>query len=283
MKIAVLSDIHGNYRAFKKCLEHAKSQNIDVYFFLGDYLGEFPYPQRTIEILNDMREKYQCFFIRGNKEDYWINRRKDINCDWKNGNHSIRAMIYSYENLTSKDIDFFEILPICKSVQFDGFKPILLCHGTPVNNRGKLLPDDEKTREAVSEYSEKYIVCGHTHEQQLIMNDTKIVLNVGSVGVPLHSKMKTQYMILNSDGQEWKNKFISLDYDVYSVIKEMHESGLWDLTPYWCKITEHLLYTGEISHGTVLNEVMRLNGYKDNWYSIEEIYWDEALKTFGID
>ena len=43
------------------------------------------------------------------------------------------------------------------------------------------------------------------------------------------------------------------------------------------------LYTGEISHGTVLNEAMRLNGYKDNWYNIEEKYWDEALRTFGID
>ena len=91
---------------------------------------------------------------------------------------------------------------------------------------------------------------------------------------------RTQYMILNSDGQEWEYRFISLDYDVERVIKEIHESGLWDIAPYWCRITEHLLYTGEISHGTVLNEAMRLNGYKDNWYNIEEKYWDEALRIF---
>lgn len=250
---------------------------------MGDYIGEFPYPQKTMEILYDMLTKYQCFFVRGNKEDYWINRRKDINCDWKNGNHSIGAMIYCYENLTSKDIDFFETLPICESVQFDGSEPILLCHGTPINNREKLLSGDEKTREVVNEYSERYIVCGHTHIQQLVLNAEKTVLNPGAVGVPLHSKMKTQYMILDSDGQEWKYKFISLYYDVGSVIKEIHESGLWDITPYWCKITEHLLYTGEISHGTVLNEVMRLNGDKDNWYNVEDMYWDEALRKFGIE
>ncbi len=46
MKIAVLSDIHGNYKALKKCLKHCKTQNIDVYAFLGDYLGECPYPQK---------------------------------------------------------------------------------------------------------------------------------------------------------------------------------------------------------------------------------------------
>lgn len=282
MKIAVLSDIHGNYKALQKCLEHAKTHNVDTYFFLGDYLGEFPYPQKTMEILYGMREKYQCFFIRGNKEDYWINRRKEINCDWKNGNHSIGAMIYCYENLTSKDIDFFETLPICESVQFEGSKPILLCHGTPINNRGQLLSDDEKAKEVINRYLEQYIVCGHTHIQKLVFNDEKIVLNVGAVGVPIYSKMKTQYMLLNSEGEEWKYKFISLDYDVDSVIKEIYESGLWNITPYWCKITEHLLYTGEISHGEVLNEVMKLNGYKDNWYNIEDKYWNEALRKFGI-
>lgn len=41
-----------------------------------------------------------------------------------------------------------------------------------------------------------------------------------------------------------------------------------------------MLYTGEISHGTVLSEAMGLNGYKDNWYNIEEKYWDEALRIF---
>lgn len=283
MKIAVLSDIHGNYKALQKCLEHCKTQNIDAYAFLGDYLGECPYPQKTMEILYDMREKYQCFFIRGNKEDYWINRRKNINCDWKNGNCSVGAMIYCYENLTSKDIDFFETLPICESVKFDGFEDILLCHGEPNDNRGKLLPDDEKTKEIVNSCVERYIVCGHTHIQQVIFNDRKIVLNPGAVGVPLNSEAKTQYMILETVGREWKYKFVSLDYDVDGVINEMHTSGLWDITLYWCRITKHLLYTGKISHGTVLNEAMRLNGYKDAWYNVGDQYWDKALKNLGIE
>lgn len=149
--------------------------------------------------------------------------------------------------------------------------------------RGKLLSDDEKTKEIVNSYVERYIVCGHTHIQQVIFNDSKIVLNPGAVGVPLNSEAKTQYMILESVGREWKYKFVSLDYDVDGVINEMHTSGLWDITPYWCGITRHLLYTGKISHGTVLNEAMRLNGYKDAWYNVDDQYWDNALKNLGIE
>lgn len=48
MRIAVLSDIHGNHIALNECLKHAKGQNVDRYVFLGDYLGEFPYQQKTM-------------------------------------------------------------------------------------------------------------------------------------------------------------------------------------------------------------------------------------------
>ena len=283
MKIAVLSDIHGNYIALEKCLEHAKSQKITTYFFLGDYLGEFPYPQKTMNMLYEMNEKYECFFIRGNKEDYWINRRTETNCDWKYGNHGVNAMISCYENLTAKDIDFFETMPVCQNVQFPGTAAVLLCHGNPANNRGTLLPEDEPTQELINQYSEQYIVHGHTHIQGVFKSNGKTILNAGSVGVPLHQKKRTQYMILTSENQEWNHRFVSLDYAFDTVIKELHESGLWEVAPYWCRVTKHLLYTGEISHGTALLEAMKANGYKDHWYNVGERYWEEAFRVLGID
>ncbi len=81
MQIAVFSDIHGNHAAFEQCVKYALTNNIDKFIFLGDYLGEFPYPQKTMEMIYDLKEKYTCYFIRGNKEDYWINRRNYNNCE----------------------------------------------------------------------------------------------------------------------------------------------------------------------------------------------------------
>lgn len=283
MKLAIISDIHGNYIALQRCLKHTLEQHVDAYIFLGDYLGEFPYPQKTLEILYELRSKYSCFFIRGNKEDYWINRRKDVKCDWKNGNHSIMAMLYNYENLTSADIDFFESLPIRQRITFDGTEPLLACHGTPFANNKKLHPSNEDFEDILHKCQENYIVCGHTHIQGIVYNSEKKIINAGAVGVPLKSPHKTQYMILTSDSRGWNPEFISLEYDVEKVIKELHESGLWDLSPYWCRITQHLLYTGEVSHGTALFHVMKLNGYKDPWYNIAPSYWEEALRELGID
>ena len=54
MEIAVFSDIHGNYVAFQRCLDYVLARNINTFIFLGDYLGEFPYPQKTMEMLYNL-------------------------------------------------------------------------------------------------------------------------------------------------------------------------------------------------------------------------------------
>lgn len=58
MKIAVLSDIHGNYVALQACIDYALDREIDTFVFLGDYVGELAYPQKTMDILFSLREKY---------------------------------------------------------------------------------------------------------------------------------------------------------------------------------------------------------------------------------
>ena len=50
--------------------------------------------------------------------------------------------------------------------------------------------------------------------------------------------------------------------------------------PVWCKVSEHLLKTGEISHGTVLARAMALCEEKTgvcNWPDIPEMFWDQAI------
>ncbi len=279
-KIAVISDIHGNYIAFQRCLSYVLGEGIRTFIFLGDYLGEFPYPQKTMEILYSLKEKYTCFFLRGNKEDYWLDRKYNENCIWKNGNTTVGAMKYCYENLTDKDISFFESLPICREILFDGMEPILACHGSPDRNKKKMLPGDAGTERIMEECGRRYILCGHTHIQGVFSHGGKVLLNPGSAGAALGGGGKAQFMILNKDGEGWGHQLISLDYDKESVVKEMKESGLWDAAPYWCRVTRHVMLTGELSQGMVLGRAMELCAEEAggcDWYNIPEKYWEEAV------
>jgi len=281
MKLAVFSDIHGNYIAFEKCINYALKQGITSFIFLGDYLGEFPYPQKTMELIYTLKEKYVCYFVRGNKEDYWIKRHYNNHCEWKDGNITVGALKYSYAHLTEKDIAFYETLPIIQEVKIEDAEPILICHGSPNRNNEKMLPDQENTKHIMEECSYKYILCGHTHIQYAINYENKIVLNPGAVGVPLHSGGKAQFMILYKDYHDWQYKFVELDYDKERVIEELRESGLEREAPYWSQVTKNLVLTGELAHGEVLSRAMQLceeTGENCNWYDVPEVYWKKAIE-----
>ena len=118
LNIAVLSDIHGNYISLQKCLEHAITRGADTFIFLGDYLGELAYPQKTMSALYSLKEKYKCFFIRGNKEDYWINYDSEQK-GWSEYDSTTGSLYYTYNNLTQKDLRFFKALPIKKELIFE--------------------------------------------------------------------------------------------------------------------------------------------------------------------
>lgn len=189
-------------------------------------------------------------------------------------------MQYCYDNQTEKDIDFWESLPISQEIEFGGSPAILACHGSPNRNNEKMLPADSKAKQILDECAYRYILCGHTHIQGAIEHGGKMALNPGSVGVPLYSGGKAQFMILRPDGQEWAYEFISLDYDKDKVIKEMRESGLEKRAPYWTQITKQMILTGEVSHGTVLARAMDLcekETGKSNWWDIPDKYWEKAI------
>lgn len=280
MDIAVFSDIHGNYVAFKECLDYVLERNVDTFIFLGDYLGEFPYPQRTMKLIYSLKENYNCFFVRGNKEDYWINQKNGTSVPWKAGSSSTGALQYCYSNLDSNDVDFFNSLPICSKISLEGMEPLLVCHGSPNKNNEKMLPNSDATKSIIEQCKQKYILCGHTHIRQMMEHDEKVVLNPGSVGVSLRGEGKAQFMILHSRNSEWEYEFIDLDYNKEQVFKEMQESGLAEAAPYWNKITKHLILTGEVSHGSVLAKAMQYCKEDTGdcvWYDIPEKYWERAV------
>ena len=195
MKVAVLSDIHGNYVALQECIDYALNREIDTFIFLGDYVGELAYPQKTMKLIYSLKQKYDCYFIKGNKEDYWIDYRKNGERGWKEYDSTTGSLFYTYHNLTSEDIAFFESLSCKEEVHIEGMLPFTICHGSPQKANEKMLENDDHTYDIMEKNISPYILCGHTHIQGKIEHNGKVVLNAGSVGVSLHGKGKTQFIV----------------------------------------------------------------------------------------
>ena len=280
MKITVLSDVHGNYVALKKCIEYSISEGVHIFIFLGDYVGELGYPQKTMNIINVLKENYKCYFIKGNKEDYWINYQKNNEEGWKEYDSTTGSLFYTYKNLTQKDLDFFTELSYTENICIKGYPSITICHGSPNRVSEKLLPDSENTFSIMEQNENSIILCGHTHIQNVIEHNGKIVINPGAVGVSLHGAGKSQFAILMGENGAWKYEFVDLDYDIDKVIEGLDSSGLTENAPSWCEVTKHLLKTGELSHGSVLARSIALceqDRGTCEWPDIPEKYWKIAV------
>ena len=77
MDIAVLSDIHSNHSAFQACFDYAVGKGITNFVLLGDYITDAPYPQKTMELIYVIRKYFNCWMVRGNREEYLLNYVKN--------------------------------------------------------------------------------------------------------------------------------------------------------------------------------------------------------------
>ena len=281
MRVAVLSDIHGNYIALESCIEEIQRRNIDKIIFLGDYVGELAYPQRTMALIRSIEKNYECYFVRGNKEDYWIHYKNNRKTEWKDHDSTTGSLLYTYNNLTSEDISFFESLPYMKEICYTEMPVLAAYHGSHDKNGKKLKLNTNQEEVLFQDTDAPVILCGHTHIRAEIKQDGQILLNPGSVGVPLKSNGKSQFMILTGNNGIWSYEFIDLPYDIEKVICELKEEDLYTKAPCWSKITENLLRNGDISHGTVLERAMQYL-YNDTgewrWPDIPEEYWEKAVE-----
>ena len=279
MELAVLADIHSNHVALEKCMEYALERGISDFLFLGDYLGEFAYPERTMDLLYQYDREYHCTFICGNKEEYWLKYRKREKDYWQEISSTTGMLYYSYSHVRERDFNFFEKLRL---------PTLIACHGSPFSTRSGMRPGNEESKRILEQIEVDYLLYGHSHVQGITEHQGKIALNPGSVGVGLEASGMAQFAILRGEEGGWREEFISLDYDRQQALEEMREAGFYERAPYWSLLTEKLILNQlpeGICHANILEEVMRLCQEETgvcNWPDIPERFWEKALENFGI-
>ena len=182
-KIIVIADIHSNYAAFESAFTAIEKIKPDGIIFLGDYVTDFPYPQRTMKLLHKCKEICNCHFLRGNREDYLLEHRKNPNDGWKQSS-SVGSLLYTYENLTDSDLDFFADFPIYSELCIDCSHLICAWHGSKKRNKQSILLNSS----AQAKYAEKIrgniLLCGHSHHRKIVKIKDKQIIFCPSLGLP---------------------------------------------------------------------------------------------------
>lgn len=283
--LAVMGDIHSNHIALETCIRHALDRGADEFLFLGDYISDCPYPQKTMRVVYEMRRRFPCRFIRGNREDYMLRHREHPEERWTYSSAS-GNLLYTYENLTDEDLDFYADLEIQGVYEKEGYPPFCYCHGSLTSSSELLIPENEKTEQYMAALDTALLVSGHTHIQESRAYGNKKLIHPGAIGLPWYYGGKAQYMMLHGTEQGWEEEFFQLPYDVDAVKREFETSGIYEKAQFWAKLAVHTLETGDDYSTPCLRLAMKLCGEAEgnvSWPDIDERYWQQAAERFKID
>ena len=192
MKIAFLSDIHGNLPALEIAIKEAG--DVDGYIVLGDVVNYGPWSNECVEILENLQN---CKNIRGNHEDYFI--AGQCNCDNFLANKFFR---HCYDN-------FKQISLIQKYKDELKFEDYVCTH--TLENR-YIFKDTHIA-------FDKNFIIGHSHRQFKINYNGSFLINPGSVGQNREFINEINFMIYSTTSYDVN--FHSVLYDVNIVIDQM--------------------------------------------------------------
>ena len=212
MKIAVISDIHGNMQALEAVMNDIKEQNCDKVFALGDYAMAGPEPGKCVEWF--MSKNF--IMIQGNTDLMIAGYSADVYNIVKN---AAPVMAESLKNdvveLSAEQKSFLKNLPPQLEVEEEGVK-FLLVHGSPKRNNEDILPNLtlDKVEEMLEGVDADVVLCGHTHlpcGYQTTKGQT--VVNAGSVGRPFTEKPKSCYLVITIENGKCLFEHRLVDYD----------------------------------------------------------------------
>ena len=194
MKIAVISDIHGNFQALDSVLEDMRKNHAEQVFCLGDLAMAGPQPRLIIDLIS---KKSDWVVIQGNTDKMVFALADDV---------------YFFED---DMMLYLKNLPAQKEVEVEGVK-VLLVHGSPRRNNEDILPDlpIKKVEEMIEGTNADVIFCGHTHIPCGYQTSRKqTIVNVGSVGRPFTEDPKACYVLaeFQDGGFSIEHRFV--DYD----------------------------------------------------------------------
>ncbi|MCM1265369.1 MAG: metallophosphatase family protein [Candidatus Gastranaerophilales bacterium] len=217
MRIAVLSDIHGNLLALEAVLEDIQAKGCDKILFLGDYALAGPEPGDTLNFCMSLFKHDNVEMIQGNTDKMIAEfTEKTYETVSKGAPVMANALRQEVETLSENQKSFLSQLPATKELTIDGVK-ILMVHGSPRRNNEDIMPDTplEKVEEMLEGVDANLILCGHTHIPCGFQTNTRqTVVNDGSVGRPFTPNPDACYAIITTLGNgEFKVEHNFVKYD----------------------------------------------------------------------
>jgi putative phosphoesterase len=217
MRIAILSDIHGNLVGLDACLADLAAQGgADAIVAAGDLCVDGPKPKKVLQRLSELGVR--C--IRGNTDRYIADVKssgalEDLQVAWTRG------------ELGEKWLAWLRELPFALRIGEEE-NQLLIVHANPKTDDEHLWPDaDDATLERlIGDETATAIAFGHLHIPYVRMWRGKMLINVSSAGLPKDGDSRACYAIVTERCGGWQVKHRRVAFDVKKVATQLADCGI---------------------------------------------------------
>lgn len=218
MRIAVISDMHGNCVALDAVLADLEAHPVDRVVCLGDAIQGGPQPAEVVARLREMG----CPVVLGNADAFLLSGT--------DGNETVSAQQravreWSLAHLSEADRAFIAAFQPTVEFSLPGNRRLVCFHGSPTSFHDIIFPEtpEEEVRGYLGASLPAILTGGHTHLQQLRRLDDSLFFNPGSVGFVYNTRQPggashadpwAEYAIVSADERRFSIEFCRVPFDV---------------------------------------------------------------------
>ncbi len=275
MKIAVLSDIHGNLPALRATMADFEEWQPDLVVVAGDIVNGGPSNQACVDLVKKQQDLYGWQVLRGNHEDYviaWAAPGTPV----QGPEYELRRLSHwTYQSLNG-EVDYLAALPDRFGCRAPDESSLLVLHASIWGNRDGIFPwTTEKELKHKTAPHPSVFVTAHTHIPFIHRLQGTLIVNVGSVGLPGDGDWRASYGRLTwTKHDAWQAEIKRLDYDRQQTERDYISSGFLaeagpealltlielrsalDAKARWANIYHERILAGEISTEMAVKEFL---------------------------
>lgn len=211
MRVAILSDTHGNLPATEAVLEDIARQSPDYIVAAGDLALRGAHPRETVELLFD-----RCHaLVMGNTDAYiaghYLSGAYREPLHWK---HNLLA--WTREQLGPELVQRMGQLPFSVRYTPRRGQDLFICHANPRNLEDSLDPtlDEATLRRYLSHLDATAVAFGHLHFPYRRRVGRMLIADVASAGIPRDGDLRPAWGLFTWSPRGWRVQIRRVRYPV---------------------------------------------------------------------
>jgi putative phosphoesterase len=229
VRIAALSDIHGNLPALEAVRKAVDAARPDYVAICGDLVFNGPDPVGTLALVQELG-RAGAFVTLGNTDVAVADGDFTAAFPWftEGAPDSYQAAAeWARDQIGDDGVDYLRRLPSERRLRV-GDDLVLFCHASPGSLTDGLGPDLDPvvTIDRVCRTDAKVIVCGHTHIPEVREVGWRTIVNDGSAGYVFDGDPTASWALIEIGDEGVRAEIRRAEYDVMAASNAVSERGL---------------------------------------------------------